>query len=161
MAERPFIEGRREMEEILRQEGLGFLGVTGKEGPYVVPVNYGYVDGRIVFHCALEGRKLDCIRAHPAVSFAVARQTGTVQPHFGTQCHVDNESVICTGTARIVEEAQEKARLLNAFNRCFSREAADIPAQRISTCAVVEIRVIEMTGRREESRKVTYWRHRF
>lgn len=161
MTERLFVESRQEMEQILRQVGVGFLGVSGETGPYVVPLNYGYEDGRVVFHCALEGRKLDCIRANPKVCFSVARQTGTVQPHFGTRCHVDNESVTCFGEARIVEDPHEKARLLNAFNRCFEPGAADVPAQRIQTCAVVEIRIVEMTGRREQGRKVTCWRHRF
>ena len=158
---RAFIESRHEMEQIMREEGLGLLGLTSDRGPYVVPLNYGYADGRIIFHCAPEGRKLDCIRANPAVCFTVARQTGTVQPHFGTECHVDNDSVICLGRARIVEEHQEKAALLNTFNRCFRPDAADIPEKRIRSCAIVEIRIEEMTGRREVNRKVTYWRHHF
>jgi nitroimidazol reductase NimA-like FMN-containing flavoprotein (pyridoxamine 5'-phosphate oxidase superfamily) len=158
---REFIDSRQEMEQILRQTGVGLLGLTGDRGPYVVPLNYGYVDGRIVFHCALEGRKLDCIRANPAICFTVARQTGTVQPHFGTTCHVDNDSVICFGRARIVEEPQEKAALLNVFNRCFRPDAADLPDKQIPICAAVEIRIEEMTGRREVGQKVTYWRHRF
>ena len=161
MAAHTFIEDREEMEHILSAEGLGFLGLTGPAGPYVVPLNYGYQPGRIIFHCALEGLKLDCLRAHPTVGFSVARQVGTVQPHFGTQCHVDNESVICTGQARVVDDLAEKTRLLNVFNRCFRPEAPDIPAERIHTCAVVEIRLTEMTGRREIARNVTYWRHRF
>ena len=161
MAERSFIESRQEMEQILAQEGLGFLGLTGPDGPYVVPLNYAYADGRIVFHCALKGRKLDCIRSHPAVCFCVARQSGKVKAHFGTKCHVDNESVTCFGRARIVEEAREKERLLNAFNRRFQPDAPDVPAARIPGCAIVEIRVTEMTGRRERDRKVAFWRWRF
>lgn len=161
MAQRIFTEGREEMERILLTAGLGFLGLTGETGPYVVPLNYGYESGRIVFHCALTGRKLDCLRAHPTVCFTVARQVGAVQPHFGTECHTDNESVICAGQARVVEEPEEKARLLNVFNRCFRKDAPDIAAARIKTCAVVEIRLTEMTGRREVARKVTNWRHRF
>ena len=51
--------------------------------------------------------------------------------------------------------------LASAFNRCFSPKAADIPEKNIRTCAIVEILIEEMTGRREVSRKVTYWRHRF
>ncbi len=158
---RTFIGSRDEMEQILREEGLGLLGLTSDQGPYVVPLNYGYLDGRIIFHCALTGRKLDCIRANPAVCFTVARQAGPVQPHFGTQCHVDNDSVICLGRARVVEELQEKAVLLNAFNRCFRPDADNLPEERVRSCGAVEIRIEEMTGRREVKGKVTYWRHRF
>jgi len=58
-----FVESRVEMEEILRREVWGCLGLCADVQPYVVPINYAYVDGRILFHCALEGEKLDCIRA--------------------------------------------------------------------------------------------------
>jgi len=158
---RTFVESRHEMEQILREEGLGFLALMGNPGPYVIPLNYAYLEGCIIFHCALAGRKLDCIRANPAVCFTVARQTGTVQPHFGTVCHVDSDSVISLGRARIVEEPHEKAALLNAFNRRFRPDSPDVPDQRIRRCAVVEIRIDEMTGRREVDGNVTYWRHRF
>ena len=81
MAEREFIVSRTEMEELLQQEVLGCLGLAGEEGPYVVPLNYAYVDGRILFHCGLTGKKLDHIRANPQVCFCVARQTGRVDDH--------------------------------------------------------------------------------
>ncbi len=55
MPVRVFIESRDEMEQILRAEGLGLLGLTSERGPYVVPLNYRYVDGRIICHCALAG----------------------------------------------------------------------------------------------------------
>ena len=162
MPEPTFIESRQEMEQILREVSFGFLGLAGPDGAYVVPLNHAYADGRILFHCALEGRKLDCIRAHPAVSYTVARQAGAVQPHpGGDPCHVDSDSVICAGRARIVEEPGEKARLLNEFNRHFRPKAAEIPAESIRTCAAVEIRLTEMTGRRETARQTTFWRWRF
>lgn len=30
--------------------------------PYVVPLNYGYTEGKILFHGALTGKKLDCLK---------------------------------------------------------------------------------------------------
>ena len=54
-----FIESREEMEAILREINFGFLGMSVDGAPYVVPLNHAYVDGKILFHCALEGKKLD------------------------------------------------------------------------------------------------------
>ena len=75
MERRNFVESRREMEEILQDEVLGYLGVSDRGKPYVIPLNYSYVNGRIIFHCALEGKKLDCIWANPNVCFTVGRQS--------------------------------------------------------------------------------------
>lgn len=75
-----FSDSKTEMEEILRQETIGWLGLSGDGGPYVVPLNYAYVDGRILFHCAHEGLKLDCIRATPEACFAVGQPVGRRPP---------------------------------------------------------------------------------
>ena len=157
-----FIDSKTEMEEILREETIGWLGLTSEGGPYVVPLNYAYVDGRILFHCAMEGLKLDCIRAHPEVCFSVGRQSGEVRRHAGGGvCHVDSDSVICFGRARVLDDAAERAAALNAFQRGFHPDAAPIPEKDVQRCGAVEIVIREMTGRRERARQRTLWRHVF
>jgi uncharacterized protein len=64
---RAIVESRKEMEKILTEEHLGYLGLSKDGMPYVVPITFGYVDGKILFHCSLEGKKLDYIRANPRV----------------------------------------------------------------------------------------------
>ena len=161
MADPEFVKSRVEMEEILRRELWGNLGVCTADGhPYVVPMNHAYVGGKILFHCALDGKKLDCIRANPTVCYTVARQAGTVQDHpGGSPCHIDNDSVICLGEARIVEDLQERAELLDRFNRRFRPDAKDVAPERVAGCVVVEITIREMTGRREKEQKRTLWRY--
>jgi uncharacterized protein len=156
-----FIESREEMERILGEEVLGYLGVVDGDKPYVVPLNYAYSDGKIVFHCALEGVKLDAIRRNPVVCFTVARQTGTVRDHTGAPCHMDSDSVICYGRARLVEDLKEREAVLNAFNRHYRPDVADLAPERIAGCMAVEITVTEMTGRHEQDRRRTYWRFAF
>ena len=156
-----FVKSREEMEEILRSEELGFLGLVYEGEPYVIPLNYAYRDGKILFHCALEGKKLDAIRANPVVSFTVACQLETVRPHPGGPCHLDSDSVVCRGRARIVEDVKERYALLNDFNRRFRPQAEDRPLEQIERCGAVEINVIEMTGRRERQRKRTLWHYSF
>lgn len=161
MADAGFVESSVEMEEMLRREAWGCLGVsTADRDPYVVPVNYAYVGGKILFHCGLKGKKLDCIRANPNVCFTVASQPGAVREHPGGRpCHVDSDSVICYGEARIVEDVQERADLLSRFNRAFRPGAEDVATDRAVGCGVVEITVREMTGRRERADQRTLWRY--
>ncbi len=150
------------MEELLQEETIGYLGLCTDGEPYVVPLNHAYVDGRILFHCAMTGKKLDIIRANPQVCYTVGRQSGVVRRHAeGDPCHVDSDSVICYGTARIVEDIQERKELLNDFNRTYRPDAKDISMDAASKCCAIEIEISEMTGRRERERKRTYWRYSF
>jgi len=149
------------MEQLLREEVLGYLGLAGDQ-PYVVPLNYSYADGKLLFHSALTGQKLDAIRENPRVCFTVGRQTGEVRDHAGgPPCHLDSDSVVCYGRARLLEDVAERAAALNAFNRRYRPDAPDIAAERIAQCMAVEVTITEMTGRRERDRQRTYWRATF
>ncbi len=98
---------RQQMEAILKDEVIGYLGLAQNEQPYVVPLNYAYLDGKILFHCALEGKKLDYLRPNPQVCFTVGRQDGVIRRHSDTDlCHPDTDSVICYGLDRAAPTAQ-------------------------------------------------------
>jgi nitroimidazol reductase NimA-like FMN-containing flavoprotein (pyridoxamine 5'-phosphate oxidase superfamily) len=157
-----FIESRTEMENILREERLGYLGLSANGVPYVVPLNYAYLEGKILFHCALSGKKLDYLKANPQVCFTVGRQSGAAVRHpQGAQCNADHDSVICYGVARIVEDVEERRRVLEAFNRCLQPGAAAITLEAAAKCCAVEIRIVEMTGRQQKGTERTYWRYCF
>jgi nitroimidazol reductase NimA-like FMN-containing flavoprotein (pyridoxamine 5'-phosphate oxidase superfamily) len=157
-----FIDSLVEMEEILRENTLGYLGVNLGGNPYVVPLNYSYADAKIIIHCARDGVKLDAIRENPRVCFAVGRQEGELRRHAThSLCHVDSDSVLCFGVARILESPEEAAAALNEFKRAFDPAGADITPKEVAACSCVVISVHEMTGRREIERKRTLWRHVF
>lgn len=97
---------------IMEEGAYGVLGTAGTDGfPYVVPLSYAWLDGRIVFHCAPAGHKLDALRADPRVSFVVVG-SNEVRPEIYTNVFT---SAIAFGTARIVEDEAEKRALCRAF----------------------------------------------
>jgi nitroimidazol reductase NimA-like FMN-containing flavoprotein (pyridoxamine 5'-phosphate oxidase superfamily) len=94
------------------------------------------------------------------VCFTVARQFGQVLPHpQGAVCHINSDSVVCYGTARIIDDVEERCKALSAFNRCLQPGAKDLTPKEVSGCSAVEIVVTEMTGREERDGKCSYWRH--
>lgn len=163
MPAKTFKQSREEIEKILRSETMGFLGLSMEGKPYVIPMTYGYSDGRILFHCALKGKKLDYIRANPQVCFAVGRQYGSVCQHpQGGGCLASHDSAICYGVARIIENMDERLDILNTFNRCLQANAEDIPPDAVSNCYAVEIKITKMTGRQQRKGiEYTYWEYSF
>lgn len=159
----PLGESREEIEKILQAETQGFLGLSVDGAPYVVPLSYCYGEGKIVFHCALKGKKLEMLKANPQVCFTIRRQYGEVTRHpQGAQCNADYESVVCYGTARIVEEIEERRRVLNAFNHSMQPGGAqDISLEDAAKCYAVEIEITEMTGKQHKAGKNTVWRYEF
>jgi len=102
---------------ILQKATSGTLALLGDDDyPYAVPISYVYHEGKLYFHSALEGHKIDAIRKCDKASFCVIEQDN-VQPENYTTFF---RSVIAFGRIHIIEDAQEKleiARMLgNRYN---------------------------------------------
>ena len=155
-----FIESRAEMEKLLVEERVGYLGLVFDNRPYVIPLTYGYSEGKLIFHCAVKGSKLDIIRTNPDACFTVSRHFGEMVSHpQGAECHINSDSVICYGKARIIENIEERCQVLNTFNRCLQPNAREITIEEVENCNAVEIIINKMTGRSERDGKCTYWKH--
>ena len=102
---------------ILQQATAGTLALLGDNGyPYALPISYVYADGKLYFHSALEGHKVDAIRNCDKASFCVIAQD-EIHPKKYTTYY---RSVIAFGRIHIIENENEKlatARLLgNRYN---------------------------------------------
>lgn len=61
-----------EAVSILNRSTSGTLALLGdNDYPYAVPISFVYADGRIYFHSALAGHKVDAIRHCDKASFCV------------------------------------------------------------------------------------------
>jgi nitroimidazol reductase NimA-like FMN-containing flavoprotein (pyridoxamine 5'-phosphate oxidase superfamily) len=153
-----FINSKEEMEKLLIEERVGYLGMISDNCPYVIPLTYGYTNGKILFHCKLQGKKLDIMRKEPNVSFTVSRHFGEMVSHpQGAECHINSDSVICYGKARVIDDINERLVILNRFNHCLQPNAREITLEEVEQCNAVEISVEKMTGRTERDAKCTYW----
>lgn len=139
--------GQELVDGILSQGEYGTLATIGENGyPHSLPLSYEYFDGKIYFHGALEGKKLDDIRNNPRVSFSVVTDTNVVPKKFSTAY----KSVIVYGKANIIEgEEKKKAllRLIEKYSSSFMENGKKYVDKAASKTAVVEITIEHMTGK--------------
>mgnify|MGYP001560136535 CR=1 FL=1 len=146
-----------EMDQLLCEEDVGRLAMCCDSQPYCVPVNYAFLDGKIVFHCAVQGRKLDFLRANPRVCFVVDRHPDRLQPHHPDgKCNYRFESVLCFGTARVLEDPCERRDYLQKFRTHFNlrlglpADQDSVAPEQAETCGCVVLTLEERTGRRKD-----------
>lgn len=135
-------------ERILATGVVGILGVSGDEDyPYVVPVNYAYEAGKLYFHSAVSGHKLDGIQRNCKVSFCVIDRDEVVPEKFTSYFR----SVIAFGKARIVTEDALKQHALELLVRKYSTGLEAEGAVEIQSgwnkLSVVEISIAHVTGK--------------
>lgn len=137
-------------ELLLKEASHGVLGVVGDNGyPYTVPVNHVYDNGKIYFHCAKSGHKLDAIKNCDKVSFCVISKSDVIPSERAT----DYLSVIAFGKARIITDSKEIYRISELIGDKFSsgypeeteKEINDTIKANAMYC--VEITVEHITGK--------------
>ena len=133
--------------EILNRATSGVLALNGDDGyPYAVPLSYVYRDGRLYFHCAIEGHKLDAIRRSDKASFCVIDQDEVVPERYTTYYR----SVIAFGRMRVLGGDEKRQAIEWLADRYApgeterGRREAEAAWERL---CVLEMRMESMTGK--------------
>ena len=146
-----WITDHAEMEEILHNCDEGSLATVCPDGsPYIVVVNYVYRDGRIYFHSASTGKKMENISQDSRVCFSVynvdkiARSDKAI--NFGTRYR----SVIVNGQARLLDDPATKLDVLMLLTAKYAEDQTFEPptVKQVAGTAVAEIEIENMTGKR-------------
>lgn len=116
---RPMRRSRQQLSQdecvdILCRATAGVLAVMGDGGyPYTVPLSHVYAGGHLYFHSALQGHKVDAIKANPQCSFCVIAQDD-VHPHEFTTHY---KSVIAFGRIHVIDDDAERLMALRLLGR--------------------------------------------
>lgn len=134
--------------QILRATTSGVLSLCGENmQPYGVPLSHVYDNGRLYFHSALSGHKVDLIKQNSNANFTVIAKD-EIHPETYTTYF---QSVITFGKIRIVENETEKQRILEILGRrCNPSDDESLSEEikrGIKRCIALEFTIESMTGK--------------
>ena len=140
-----------QIARILDTAGVLHLGLAVDNMPYVVPMNYGYCleDGKLVvyLHSATRGKKLDMIRANSRVFFELDCDVTPFEGQVACQYGLTYSSIMGRGTARIVEDVEEKMQAMSILMKTQTRKEFTFNERLVSIVAVIRIDVEEYTAK--------------
>lgn len=132
---------------ILMRMTNGVLALDGDGGyPYAVPVSYVYADGKIYFHSAVKGHKVDAIMRNERVSFCVVERDNVCPAEFTTYFR----SVVVFGKARILTDEEEKRVALDLLADKYSpnQPGKEVEITKsFNHLLMVEIKIEHITGK--------------
>lgn len=136
-----------ECVDILINEPRGVLALLGDdEYPYALPMSHVYVEGKIYFHGANEGHKIDAIKKHSKVSYCVMDR-GVKQKDSWWYTF---KSVIAFGNIKTLTDRQDKIDKLTCLGNKFfptPEETEDEIKRLLDRTEVFEITIEHMTGK--------------
>lgn len=101
---------------ILQNATSGVLGLIGDGGyPYTVPISHVYKDGKLFFHSAVSGHKVDAARGDSRCSFCIIDKDDVKPSEYTTYFR----SIIAFGRITVIEDKEEKLHALRLLGERF------------------------------------------
>ena len=137
-----------ESRAILERNTCGVLALAGDGGyPYALPMSYAYREGKIYFHAARTGHKIDAIARCSKASFCVVDQDRIVPEKFTTHYR----SAIAFGRIRVAEDPEEILTGLRALGEKYSpgrdTELEEEIRKELAAVTVLVLTVEHLTGK--------------
>jgi nitroimidazol reductase NimA-like FMN-containing flavoprotein (pyridoxamine 5'-phosphate oxidase superfamily) len=140
--------------DLLNTCHVGRLGTIGKDGyPVVKPLNFAYTEGRIYFHSAKAGEKIEDIERDNRVCFEIDMPIAYVKGTADNPCRAEYlyRSIIVKGRANIVGGEEERRAALGQLMKKYQPDGGygEFPEAKLAITAVVRIDIESMTGKED------------
>ena len=135
--------------EVLKNEPRGILSLIGEDGyPYGIPINQWYCEenGKIYFHGAKEGHKIDAIKANNKASFCVYDK-GYRKPG---EWALNIKSVIVFGEIKLVEDEATATKVCSHLVKKFTDDEEYLATELkngIARVQCLELTPLHITGK--------------
>ena len=135
--------------DVLKTELRGVLSVIGDDGyPYGMPLDHWYseADGKLYFHCAREGHKLDAVTRNDKVSYCVMDKGFRKDGDWA----LNIRSVIIFGRMKVVEDEEKKREICTNICRRFTDDEEYLQKElknAFPRVCCLELRPEHMTGK--------------
>ncbi|MFB3891181.1 MAG: pyridoxamine 5'-phosphate oxidase family protein [Phycisphaerae bacterium] len=143
------------MLAIIRGQKILTLAMCLDGRPYLVTMDYGFSEAEdcFYFHCALEGKKIDILRANPNVWGQVLEDRG----YLVGKCSHAYRTVMFEGVAEMVEDADTKKQALELMIQQLEPDPAPLmsklDAKAIAGTGIIRIRVTAMSAKQSPAPK--------
>lgn len=135
--------------EILKNEPRGILSLLGDDGyPYGIPMSHFYdeKDGKIYFHGAKEGHKIDAIKNYEKASFCVYDKGYRKEGEWA----LNIKSVVAFGKIKLITDIKKAEEICSNLVKKFTDDQEYLEkelANALSRVQCLEFTIEHMTGK--------------
>ena len=146
---------KEELLDILENGKIVQIAFQDKNQPYIVTLNYGFYwtneNPVLYFHCANEGRKIECIKFNPEVCFSISICDPFVKGENACNYGMKYRSIVGYGKIRIVTDSEEKINGLNLIMKQYTgNNNWTYEDEMMNKTTVISLEVHEITGKRKK-----------
>lgn len=136
------------IHEILSKSEICRIALLDGNIPYIVPLNYGFLDNALYFHAASTGKKIDLIRKNNRVCFEIEYAAEIVRNEQSCNWTTRYRSVIGTGTMQILTDDIQKKNGLDIIMAHYGKkENNQYQESNISRMVILKLNIDQVSGK--------------
>jgi len=154
-----FIEDRNEINAILKQCKTCYVAMSDDNVPYVLPMNFAMDGDRVILHSAQCGRMWETIRKNPKVciNWTLGEDLAWQDIQVGCSYRVKSKSVIVEGTAEIIDDLEEKYRIMQQFMTQYSELPFKFSTPAIRNVGIVLVSIDKLSAKEFGAKAMKPW----
>jgi len=141
------IQDSKIIEEILNKSLICRIALFDEEYPYIVPMNYGYHNQSLYFHCALKGKKIDLINKNNKVAFEIEYFHEIIKKELSCDWSTKYRSLMGTGSIEILTDSDEKRKGLDILMQQHGREVNTYDEKSLKRVVVLKLSIKELSAK--------------
>ncbi len=136
-----------EIESIINRSLVCRLAMSDENGPYMVPLCFGYHDNSLYFHCANTGKKIDMIQKNKRVCFEFDIDCEIIKTDKPCKWTMKYKSVIGFGNASLIKDLPSRQKALDIIIGHYGGKSFAYSESKIKNITVIKVSIESMTGK--------------
>jgi nitroimidazol reductase NimA-like FMN-containing flavoprotein (pyridoxamine 5'-phosphate oxidase superfamily) len=117
--------------------------------PYLVAMNFAYINGFLYMHSAKRGRKIDILMINSKVAFQTDTGVELIIAEEACESTTRYMSVVGTGKAFLIDEKEEKTKVLDAImTKPTGRTGFEYSEKSFERTLIIKVVIDSMTGKK-------------
>jgi uncharacterized protein len=137
------------LEEVLHKAPICHLAMSDNDQPYVIPLNFGYEDNVLYFHCAGEGKKLDILRKNNRICFEIDVDHELVKGETACEWGMRGRSIVGFGKAILINDTAGKRKAFDIIMKHYGApEPYSYKEKGFEKALIIKVEIESMTGKK-------------
>jgi nitroimidazol reductase NimA-like FMN-containing flavoprotein (pyridoxamine 5'-phosphate oxidase superfamily) len=154
-----FIHNRSEIDAILKQCKTCYVAMSDDNFPYVLPMNFAIDGDRVILHSAQHGRMWETIKKNPnvCINWTLGEDLAWQDEQVACSYRVKSKSVIVEGIAEMVDDMEEKERIIRQFMTQYSELPFKFNEPAIRNVGILLVPMSKLSAKEFGAKAVTPW----
>lgn len=134
----------KDIEEIIHRANICRLALCEGGRPYIVPLCFGYEGGKLYFHSASQGRKLEILKNNRNVCFEMDVDQELVSEEIPCKWGFRYRSVVGFGKASFIRDPESKREALRIIMGNYSEGVFGFAESEVAGITMIKVDIEDM-----------------